>query len=212
MGNRDRMPAAAKIRGPSPSMSMTRPLLTEDEQASLAQGIRDGERTAEEAFVRLFGERIRVMMTSRIGDAETARELTQDAMVAAWRGIREGRLRAQERLAAFVHGTARNIVNNYLRARAGEPRLEPLSDEADLPAPSDDLASERRELVATVLGRLSADDRQMLCLTLVNGLRPREIARALGLSAEVVRARKSRAVKRVTDAVAELSRTGRGGH
>ena len=193
-------------------MSMTWPLLTDNEQASLAQRIRDGERTAEETFVRLFGERIRVMMTSRIGDAETARELTQDAMVAAWRGIRDGRLRAQERLAAFVHGTARNIVNNYLRARAGEPRLEPLSDETDLPAASDEPASERRELVAAALARLSADDRQMLRLTLVSGLRPREIARELGISAEVVRARKSRAVKRVIDAVAELSRTARGGH
>jgi RNA polymerase sigma-70 factor (ECF subfamily) len=133
-------------------------------------------------------------------------------MVAAWRGIRDGRLRAHERLAAFVHGTARNIVNNYLRARAGEPRLEPLSDETELPAPTNEPASERRELVAAALARLSADDRQMLRLTLVSGLRPREIARELGLSAEVVRARKSRAVKRVIDAVAELSRTARGGH
>jgi len=90
--------------------------------------------------------------------------------------------------------------------------LEPLSDETDLPAASDEPASERRELVAAALARLSAGDRQMLRLALVSGLRPREIARELGLSAEVVRARKSRAVKRVIDAVAELSRTARGGH
>lgn len=191
---------------------MTWPLLSDDEQASLAQRIRDGDRDADETFVRLFGERIRVMMVVRIRDAETARELAQDAMLAAWRGIRQGRLRDRERLGAFVHGTARNIVNNYIRARAGEPPLQPLTAEAELPAPSDASAAERRELVAAALRRLSADDRQVLLLTLVSGLKPREIARALGLSVDVVRTRKSRALKRAIDAIAELSRMTREGH
>jgi RNA polymerase sigma-70 factor (ECF subfamily) len=188
-------------------------LLSADEQASLAQRIRDGNADAEEAFVRLFGERIRVMMLARIRDPETARELTQDALLAAWRSVREGRLRDVERLAPFVLGTARNIVNNYIRARAAEPRLEPLTGDADrVPAPNEGPDRERRELVAAALRRLSADDREVLLLTLVRGLTPREIARELGLGVDVVRTRKSRALKRAMEAVADLSRNPSKGH
>ena len=66
-------------------------------------------------------DRVRIMMVVRLRDAETARELTQDAMLAVWRGVRDGQLRNPERLAAFVHGVARNILNNYIRAHAGQP-------------------------------------------------------------------------------------------
>jgi RNA polymerase sigma-70 factor (ECF subfamily) len=188
-------------------------LLTGEEQAALARGIRDGDPAAEEAFAKLFGERLRVMMRVRIGDAETARELAQDALVAAWFGIRDGRLRQPDRLAAFVHGTAQNIVNNYIRARAGHPAAEPLGEAVErLPAPSAQVEAERRTLVAAALRRLSADDRQVLLMTLVAGLQPREIAKTLGLSVDVVRARKSRALRRAIDAVRELSRTAKEGH
>jgi RNA polymerase sigma-70 factor, ECF subfamily len=188
-------------------------VLTAEEQASLAQQIRLGDPAGEETFVRLFGERIRVMMLARLRDADVARELTQDVLLASWRAIREERLRHSERLAAFVHGIARNVLNNYSRARAGEPAMQSLSRDAErVPAPDPDPDSERRALVSAALGRLGADDRQVLTLTLVHGLPPRDIAVRLGLSAEVVRARKSRATKRIIDEVAELSRNRRPGH
>lgn len=187
--------------------------LTADEQAQLAERIRVGDPAAEDTFVRTFGERIRLMILVRIRDAEAARELTQDAMLAAWRAVREERLRDPARLAAFVHGTTRNIVNNYIRVRASEPPFQPLTDEADrLPAPDESVDAERHTLVARALERLSADDRQVLLLTLVRGLPPRQIAASLGLSADVVRARKSRAVKRVIEAMAALSRMTQEGH
>jgi DNA-directed RNA polymerase specialized sigma24 family protein len=47
----------------------------------------------------------------------------------------------------------------------------------------------------------------VLLLTLVDGLKPREIARRLGLSDEVVRARKSRALKKIIEFVRDRSRT-----
>lgn len=102
-------------------------LLTGDEQSALAQGIREGDPAAEERFADLFGERIRVMMAVRLRDRESARDLTQDTILAAWRGIREGRLREPDRLAAFVYATARNVVNNYVRAHAGDPPMESLT-------------------------------------------------------------------------------------
>jgi RNA polymerase sigma-70 factor (ECF subfamily) len=182
------------------------PLLTGDEQRALAQGIREGDPSAEETFVRLFGDRVRIMLMVRLRDVETARELTQDAMLASWRGIRDGQLRDPERLAAFVHGTARNVLNNYIRAHAGTPRLEPLNEASDAHAGLAPVDDDRRTMVAAALADLSAEDRQVLTMTLVRGLRPREIAQSLGLSVDVVRTRKSRAIKRISEVIVRLSR------
>ena len=55
---------------------------------------------------------------------------------------------------------------------------------------------------AVLASRLSENpDRRVLLLTLVDGLRSGEIAERLGLRADVVRARKARAIKRLTERV-----------
>jgi RNA polymerase sigma-70 factor (ECF subfamily) len=185
---------------------MTWTVLSPDEQAAVVQGIREGNPPAEEAFVRLFGERVRVMMLARTRDPESARDLTQDVMLAAWRAIRNGQLRDPERLAAFVLGIARNVANNHIRARAAAPSLEPLSDATESIVAPDEESAARRRLVATALRDLGPDDRRVLVLTLVHGLNPRDIAARLGLGAEVVRTRKTRALKRVIEAIARMSR------
>ena len=58
------------------------------------------------------------------------------------------------------------------------------------------------------LERLGLEDRKILWMTLVQGHKPGEIAAALGLTSEVVRTRKARAVKKVADIIRKkLSRT-----
>ena len=61
--------------------------------------------------------------------------------------------------------------------------------------------------MSRALTGLNRSDKGILLMTLVDGLKPGEIAYRLGLTAEVVRARKSRALKRVIDRVSSLSRT-----
>jgi RNA polymerase sigma-70 factor (ECF subfamily) len=74
--------------------------------------------------------------------------------------------------------------------------------------PADPIAEfERLNLVRQALTTLNAEDRKILSLTLVDGLKPGEIAQRLGLSSEVVRARKSRLVKKMVEHVQTLSRT-----
>ena len=94
-------------------------LLSDAEQASLVDRLRAGDGDAENEFAALFGARLRAMITSRIGNREEARDLAQDALVAALRSLRAGQLRDAERLAAFVYGVGRNVANNYLRRRQG---------------------------------------------------------------------------------------------
>jgi RNA polymerase sigma factor (sigma-70 family) len=175
----------------------------------VAERILDGDASAEDELVREFGDRVRVFLTMRTRDRETARDLGQEVMMSVLTALRRGQLREPERLGAFVYGTARNVVNNYLRTGRRD-RSEPLLQ--DLPAETADPAEafetgERQALVRKGLDRLNRADRGILLMTLVDGLKPGEIAYRLGLTAEVVRARKSRALKKVVERINQLSRT-----
>ena len=112
-----------------------------------------------------------------------------------------------ERLAAFVYGIARNLINNYLRTRTRlkEDPLDAALPLALQPDTADD--EERLGLVRRALRTLELTDRTILLLTLVEGLKPGEITLRLRLTPEVVRTRKSRALKRTTERVKNLSRT-----
>jgi RNA polymerase sigma factor (sigma-70 family) len=176
---------------------------------NLAERIRQGDASAESELVREFTQRIFVMGVVRTHDREAARELVQDVLVAVIGALRKGQLQDAERLAAFVHSTARNLINNRLRSEGQRPRLEPLSEnlpEADIVKQLED--AERVRLVHQALKRLGQEDRKILLMTLVEGRKPGEIAAALGLTSEVVRTRKLRAVKKVADLIKmKMSRT-----
>jgi RNA polymerase sigma-70 factor, ECF subfamily len=178
------------------------------EQEALAGRVAAGEAAAEEEFARFYRPRVLGLMRARLRDWEAARELADDALMASLQALRAGRVTHADRLSAFVAGTARNVANNYIRTRARQPRSEPLDD--DMPGADPVQAiedSERRALVRREIERLEPTDRAVLELTLVDGLKPGEIAARLGLSADVVRARKSRAVRKMIESVQPRSRT-----
>jgi RNA polymerase sigma-70 factor (ECF subfamily) len=175
------------------------PTITVGEPRNLAERIRDGDTSAETELVHQFSRRIFVMGLVRTHDQETARELVQDILVAVIGALRRGQLRDTEKLAAFVHGTARNLIKNRLRSDGQRPHFEPLSEEltqANLPEQVEEW--ERLRLIQQALRTLGEEDRKILLLTLVEGRKPGEIAAALGLSSEVVRTRKLRVLKKLT--------------
>jgi len=181
-------------------------LLTPQQQSSLAEGIRSHEPFAEAEFVRLFGDRVMFLALARTRDREAARDVAQDVMLAVVRAVRAGQLRESERLAAFVYGIARNLINNHLRTRT-RLKEDPLDGALHLAHPDTTDADERLGLVRRALRALDLTDRNILLLTLVEGLKPGEIAQRLGLTSEVVRTRKSRALKKTAARVKNLSRT-----
>ncbi len=182
-------------------------LLSAQDQALLAERIHKGDPSAEEEFIQLFSEKIQAMMLTRTRDPEAAGELVQDVLVAVLRALRNGQVREPERLAAFVYGTARNLVSNYLRARGQRPREEQIDlatvPETCAPIPQ---TSERLDQVREAMRRLDPADRKILEMTLVEGMKPQEIAQQLGLNAGLVRTRKSRAIKKVIENIKKMSR------
>lgn len=180
--------------------------LNPGQQALLAERIRAGDPSAEDELVRVFRQNVFIMLLSRTRNPEDARDLTQDVMFNVVRALRDGHLREGERLAAFVHGTARNVGNNYLRCHNQRYAHVPISAEMLLVDPADEAEiSDRLSLVRRALKRLDLADRRILLMTLVEGLKPGEIASKLRLKSETVRKRKSRALKQVIELVRKMS-------
>jgi RNA polymerase sigma factor (sigma-70 family) len=173
----------------------------------LADRIHAGDPAAEDEFDRLFRNKVFVMLLARTRDSEAAHELTQDVLFAVLRALRDDRIHHPERLAAFVHGTARNLANNFLRTRSQLPEFQALTPELALTQSADDFEQrERISLVRRALEQLDATDQEILVATLVEGQKPGEIANLMGLTPEVVRQRKSRAVKKVVELLKTRSR------
>lgn len=144
----------------------------------------------------------------RTRDREAARDLAQETMLAVIRALREGRLKDPEKLPAYVHGVVCHLSGSYLRTRQRRPEGGPPPEE--LPAPSGEADVERSQrilLVRRAIARLRPADRLILLLTLVDGLKPSEIAERLALRPEVVRMRKSRALERAREVLGKVLRT-----
>jgi len=167
------------------------------EASSFAERIQRGDHAAEEELAAHFHPRVLAMLAVRLRDREAAKDLAQDVILSVLVALREGRLENGDRLAGFIRGTARNLANNHLRVRQRRP-TERLPAQLQAQVQKDRLeAAERQTLVQRALARLSNSDRRILLLTLVNGLKPGQIAAHLDLKPEVVRKRKSRALARI---------------
>ena len=182
---------------------------SEDESAALVARIARGDRLAEDQVVQKYAGRVMAMAVVRVHDREAARELVNDVLMAAIKALRQGAIRDTARLGAFIHGTALNLINNFLRSSNRHPRPETLTGDppalnaAESPEHDYDLALLRRSIA-----RLDAIDREVLTLTLDEGLEPEEIARCTGLSSEAVRQRKRRALQRLRQVLNDGSRDG----
>ncbi len=173
----------------------------------LAQRILNGDRSAEDELVNTYRRGAFVIAVARTRDREAARDLTQEILIAILKALREGQLRDSAKLAAFIHGTARNLINNYLRAQAHHAEVE-LDDEAYSSDPVEELESlERQRLVRRELESFSITDQQILLLSLVDGHSLAEVAQRLNLSHYAVRARKSRAIRKITKKFSRMSQT-----
>jgi RNA polymerase sigma-70 factor (ECF subfamily) len=186
-------------------------LLTEH---SLAERIRRGDREAEEELVQRFYRKVLVMAKARVGDRQAALDIAQETMIGVLEALRRGRVNNHQHVAGYVHGTARNLINNHFRYRDRSERAGLFLDGEDSKADPEQMTAdrERLELVDRALRELNPDDREVLRMTLVDGLKPGEIAERMGLSSEVVRKRKSRATKRLKEAVLKRSRNSGANH
>jgi len=175
---------------------------------TLAQRILEGDRAAEEELVNTYRRGVLVIATARTRDREAAHDLAQEVLMAAIQALRQGKLREHDKLAAFIHGVTRNLINNFLGSRSHRSEYELDDDQSCGADPIVELeAIERRRLVRKELAALGVTDQQILLLSLVDGHSLAEVAKRLNMSHEAVRARKSRAIRKITKKFARMSQS-----
>lgn len=179
-------------------------ILGADDSAELARRIQGGDRTAEARFARLYCDCVFALALARTRKRDAARQLMDDVLMAVILALRRGSVRDGSHLGGFVHGTAINTINGFFRRRRHQRRMLSLDAGLAIPDGHDDSeAGDRLRAVQDAMATLDPRDRQILQLSLAEGLRPGAIAVRLGLSSVAVRQRKCRALRALVMSVSD---------
>lgn len=160
-------------------------------------------------FYETFSRPLLVYFVRRTFDVEAARDLTAESFALAFeqRGRFRGTTDAEAE--AWVFGIAHNLLRRYARkGRIERKALDRLG--VQVPAVGEDdyqriveLAglAELRGRVEAAFAQLSADQSAAVRLRVIDELSYREVAETLGVSEQTVRARVSRALRHLGDAL-----------
>lgn len=148
-----------------------------------------------EAFARLYGltrGAVYALALSLLRDAHEAQDVAQDVFVRVWESAPA--YRSQGSPMAWLLTVARNMARSRLR-RSG--RQIALDEEAwnAIPAAAPDM--EDRQLLRGALARLGAEEREIVLLHAVTGLKHREIAQLLELPLSTVLSKYHRGLKKL---------------
>ncbi|HEY0514535.1 MAG TPA: sigma-70 family RNA polymerase sigma factor [Thermoanaerobaculia bacterium] len=165
------------------------PERTEAEIAvELVRRIHSGDATAETALVERYSRGLLYMLRRTAGDPALADDLHQETFRIVLERLREKGLGEPERLAGFLHRTAKNLfVAGYRkgvrRKTGGEAEgMEAVADPAAGPL-QETLRDEEAALVRRLIGELDTDrDRQILYRFYIAEEDKEGICAALGLS------------------------------
>jgi RNA polymerase sigma-70 factor (ECF subfamily) len=168
----------------------------------LVEAAAAGDREAFRALVERNWERLVRLARSVAGDVE-AEDAVQEALLAAWRGL--PRLRDRSLFDAWV---TRIVFRRSLRCtRRARWRARTLTRfMAGIPDPRPDETTGDLA-IQQLLSGLTARQRAVLHLTVVEGMTDSEIATTIGIRASSVRAHRRRARERIRRMTGTLSGT-----
>ncbi len=174
--------------------------LSTEELRALVASLRAGQREALDRAFDCFRPRVFSLLVRMTKDTALAEDLTQEAFIRLARAAPS--LAPDTRLEAWLMTVSRNLALDHFRWRRMHRALTSDASVADSFAkPETPFArvatSQTQRRVEIALGQLSEDERELLLSVGVSGSTPSELARTLGLSAEVVRKRLSRARARL---------------
>lgn len=164
----------------------------------------DGKERSLDELVKRHERPLVGYLSKIINDTERARDLAQETFIRIFKHARG--YRTNTRFTTWLYHIARNIARDELRSRKRRPLT--VNDEAvqiEATECSNQRHTEVRELVTTVLKRLSARDRKLLVLRDLKGLSYDEIAEHTGMALGTVKSGISRARGRFREQYEELN-------
>jgi RNA polymerase sigma-70 factor, ECF subfamily len=167
------------------------------DDATLAVRAGEGDVDAFEELVVRYQERVYRLALRMLHSATEAEDVTQDAFLAAWRGLPA--LRAQDAFAGWLYRLAVNRCLNMLRARRPVAELDPATLRATRADEQPEAAAEAGAAAAALgaaLQLLTPEQRACWVLRELHGCSYEEIAAIVGTTIGAVRGRiaRSRAV------------------
>ena len=133
----------------------------------------------------------------KVSRSEVAQDITQEVFMRYWQSLQKGEVFKNER--AFLYAIARNLIVDWYRKRKDQSLDAALESGVDFKGDGAESVTKDSEIaeVITILEKLELEDREILLLRYVEGFSPKEIARLLSQSANVVSVRIHRALKKL---------------
>lgn len=159
----------------------------------------EGHAAAEDAFREYRGQVYRFLLR-RTGDHHEAEELTQRVFVDAAIALQKRAMQPTSTLAWLYAIAERRFIDEIRRrtvARRGVRQLRAAEDAPDLA-----YGREVSRALRDAITRLPADQRRVVILKVLHGLRFSEIAAELGISEAACKMRLSRAVAQIKQSLA----------
>lgn len=152
----------------------------------LVRGL-SGEAASYEAFLRELSAFLRAFLRGRLMRVpDEVEDLVQETLLAVHN--QRHTYDAAQPLTAWVHAIARYKLIDFLRRRAGREAMnDPLGDEDDLLATSDEEAREARRDMAVLLAKLPDRHRLPIQHVKIEGLTVAEAAKLTGMSESAVK-------------------------
>jgi RNA polymerase sigma-70 factor (ECF subfamily) len=188
------------LRGPVPEPA------TSDGESALVARLRANDPEAFEVLVRRYGARMLALARRFVGNDENARDVVQEAFLAAFRSI-DG-FAGAARLSTWLHRIVVNTALMKLRSRRRRPE-EPIDDllprfdetghwsepPSEWETPAETLAGRRetRAIVRRAIDRLPAAYRSVLLLRDIEERDMNETAELLGITPNAAKVRLHRA-------------------
>ena len=153
-----------------------------------------GEQQALEELYRRTRGAVYAVALSLLRNAHDAQDVAQDAFVRVWEGAAQ--YRPQGSPMAWLLTVARNLARMKLRQGSRQAELSDEEWEA-IPADSPAVTPEDRELLQGALASLEDQERQVVLLHAVTGLKHREIAQLMEMPLATVLSKYHRALKKL---------------
>ena len=164
------------------------------ELEALLSGIAAGSREDLAELYRRTRAAVYGLALSYLKNGAEAEDVAQDTFVKVWAAAPS--YRPQGKPMAWLLTIARNLALGRLRTAA---RIQDLSEAqwSAFSIESDTLTADDRTVLAAALGRLSDEERHIVVLHAVCGLKHREIAQFLGLALPTVLSKYHRSLKKL---------------
>ena len=148
-----------------------------------------------EAFCELYGlykDRLFRYAFYRLEDTASAEDAVSECVLAAWKGI--GSLRNPKAFSAWIFRILNAVCAKQIRVRITERNnMQELFKETHRIVPDSSRALE----LSDALGKLTDEEREIVLLSIVAGLKSREIASMFGMTAGSVRSKLSRSLSKM---------------